>query len=206
MSDLSEFRRSKDEFYAGGHDSPLTEHQMHGFKGLKYFDDDPGLRFVLTPEEFESQDAIEMQTSTGDVAQFVRWGRISFEVADQNAQLTLLKDAGSGEFFLPFVDATSGHETYAPGRYLDVEELPDGLAYVPREEPWRARTTPAEQSLLALDDGEAKPPAHRVDADGADHSSHGTSRMSGSSTSPFKCSRRSSSSTTSRSFAARSRT
>ena len=157
MSDLSEFRRSKDEFFAGGHDSPLTGHQTHNFKGLRYYDDDPGMRFVLKPEEFESQDATEVQTSTGDVAQFIRWGRISFEVGRQKAQLTLMKDEGSGEYFLPFADATSGHETYGAGRYLEVEELPDGkllvdfnYAYNPYcayNESWSCPLTPAENRL-----------------------------------------------------------
>ena len=157
MSELSEFRQTKDENFAGGHDSPLIEHQKHDFKGLRYFDENPGLRFVVELEEFESQDAVEMQTSTGDVAQFIRWGRISFEVGRQKAQLTLLKDEGSGEYFLPFADATSGHETYGAGRYLEVEELPDGkllvdfnYAYNPYcayNESWSCPLTPAENRL-----------------------------------------------------------
>ena len=157
MSDLSEFRRSKDEFFAGGHDSPLTEDQTHNFKGLNYYDDNPDLRFVLKPEEFESQHVIEMQTSTGDVAQFIRWGRISFEVGRQKALLTLLKDVRTGEFFLPFADATSGRDTYGTGRYLEVEALPDGsfvvdfnYAYNPYcayNEAWSCPLTPAENRL-----------------------------------------------------------
>ena len=157
MSELSEFRQTKDENFAAGHDSPLTEHQTHDFKGLRYFDENPGLRFVVEPEEFESQDAVEMQTSTGDVAQYVRWGSITFEVGPQKAQLTLMKDEGSGEYFLPFADATSGHETYGAGRYLEVEELPDGkllvdfnYAYNPYcayNESWSCPLTPAENRL-----------------------------------------------------------
>ena len=154
---MSEFRQSKNEFFAGGHDSPLTEHQTHDFKGLSYFDDNPDLRFVVEPEEFESQDVIEMQTSNGDTAQFIRWGRISFEVGRQKAQLTLMRDEGNGEFFLPFADATSGRETYGAGRYLDVQELPDGkllvdfnYAYNPYcayNEGWSCPLTPAENRL-----------------------------------------------------------
>ena len=165
MSELSEFRRSKDEFFAGGHDSPLTEHQAHSFRGLSYFDDNPDLRFVLTPEKFESQDVIEMQTSTGDVAQFIRWGEITFEVDHEKARLMLLKDVSSGGFFLPFVDATSGDETYGAGRYLDVEELPDSrlvvdfnYAYNPYcayNDSWSCPLTPPENRLtVALRAGE----------------------------------------------------
>jgi uncharacterized protein (DUF1684 family) len=157
MSELSEFRQSKDEFFAGGHDSPLTHHQAIDFKGLKYFDDNPDLRFVADPETFESQEVVEMQTSTGDVAQYIRWGRVSFEVEHQKAQLTLMKDEDGGGFFLPFADATSGQETYGAGRYLDVRELPDGkllidfnYAYNPYcayNESWSCPLTPSENRL-----------------------------------------------------------
>ena len=157
MSVLTEFRQSKNEFFARSHDSPLAGHQTHDFKGLTYFDENPDLRIVVDAEPFASQDVVEMQTSTGDVAQYIRWGRISFEVEHRKAQLTLMKDEASGEFFLPFADATSGNETYGAGRYLDVRELPDGkllidfnYAYNPYcayNERWSCPLTPAENRL-----------------------------------------------------------
>ncbi len=98
-----------------------------------------------------------MQTSTGDVAPFVRWGKISFEVENQPAQLTVYKDTDSGEFFLPFADATSGNETYGAGRYLEVEVLPNGqllvefnYAYNPYcayNERWSCPITPLENRI-----------------------------------------------------------
>ena len=157
MSELIEFRKSKDHFI--GHDphSPLTKEQKQDFHGLKYYDENAALSLVIAPEEFDTQDAIEMQTSTGDVAAFVRWGKISFEVEDQPTQLTIYKDADGGEFFLPFGDATSGSETYGAGRYLDVEALPDGrmlvefnYAYNPYcayNENWSCPLTPLENRI-----------------------------------------------------------
>ena len=165
MSKLSDFRRSKDEFFTSDPHSPFAGHKGHGFEGLKYFDDNPDLRFVVSVEEFESQDATEIQTSTGDLAKFTRWGLISFEVGDEKARLTLLKDESDGGYFLPFADATSGHETYGTGRYLDVEELPDGTlvvdfnyAYNPYcayDDGWSCPLTPAENRLkVAIRAGE----------------------------------------------------
>lgn len=157
MSELTEFRKSKDHFI--GHDlhSPLTEEQKQSFRGLKYYDENSALNLVIAPEKFDNQDVIEMQTSTGDVAPFVRWGKISFEVENQPAQLTVYKDTDSGEFFLPFTDATSGSETYGAGRYLEVEALPDGqllvefnYAYNPYcayNESWSCPLTPLENRI-----------------------------------------------------------
>ena len=91
------------------------------------------------------------------MAPFVRWGKISFKVEDQPTQLTVYKDADSDEFFLPFADATSGSETYGAGRYLEVEELPDGrllvefnYAYNPYcayNESWSCPLTPLENRI-----------------------------------------------------------
>ena len=39
-------------------------------------------------------------------------------------------DHDDDEYFLPFRDATSAHETYGGRRYLDVHPLPDGRMVV----------------------------------------------------------------------------
>ncbi|MCH7745828.1 MAG: DUF1684 domain-containing protein [Chloroflexi bacterium] len=157
MSELTEFRESKDHFMGHDSQSPLTDDQKRGFSGLKYYDENSALSLVITPEKFDNQEVIEMQTSTGDVAQYVRWGKISFEVESQPAQLTVYKDADSGEFFLPFADATSSSETYGAGRYLEVEALPNGqlhvefnYAYNPYcayNERWSCPLTPLENRI-----------------------------------------------------------
>ena len=97
-----------------------------------------------------------MQTSTGDVASYIRWARISFAVDGETAELTVFKDAQSGSLFLPFQDANAGGETYEAGRYLD-EEQHDGrlhvdfnYAYNPYcayNEMWSCPIPPAENRL-----------------------------------------------------------
>lgn len=98
-----------------------------------------------------------MQTSTGDVASFRRWGTVEFDVDGETARLTVYKDADGDEFFLPFADATSGSDTYGAGRYLDVQELEDGkllvdfnYAYSPYcayNERWSCPLTPSENRM-----------------------------------------------------------
>ena len=80
MSELTESRKGKDRFMASDHHSPLTADQRRTFTGLSYFGENPDLRFVIEPEPYESQEVVEMQTSTGDVASYVRWGKVTFEV------------------------------------------------------------------------------------------------------------------------------
>jgi uncharacterized protein (DUF1684 family) len=96
-----------------------------------------------------------MQTTTGDVQTYERFGRVRFPVAGEEAALTIYRNENG--FFLPFVDALAGNETYGAGRYLEPEELPDGtllvdfnLAYNPYcayNENWSCPITPAENRL-----------------------------------------------------------
>jgi len=130
MTELTRFRQSKDHFFKSDPHSPLTPPQRDSFEGLVYYDENPDLRFELDIEPFEEQDQITMATSTGDVAEYIRWGRITFEVGGQEAHLTVYGAVGGGGYFLPFMDATSGGETYGSGRYLEVEPLPDGRLLV----------------------------------------------------------------------------
>ena len=157
MSELTEFRRSKDEFFASDHHSPLTDEQQKGFHGLSYFDENPALMLALEPKELDPQETIEMQTSTGDVASYLRWGKLKFQVDGEKAVLTVYRDADGEGFFLPFADRTSGRDTYGSGRYLEPQELPDGkllvdfnYAYSPYcayNEQWSCPLTPFENRI-----------------------------------------------------------
>ena len=157
MSEITKFRHSKDQFFAQNHDAPLTHEQQQEFNGLTYYDENEELRFEIEPDLIEGRDIIEMQTSTGDVTSYQRWGTISFEVEGQPAKLTLYRDEHGGQFFLPFVDTTSGKETYGAGRYLDVEQTHDGeilvdfnYAYNPYcayNEQWSCPLTPFENRI-----------------------------------------------------------
>ena len=157
MSQLTEFRSAKDHFMAGDHDSPLTPEQQRDFSGLSYYHDNTDLRLELEVQGDGSREIIEMQTSTGEVASYLVWGKVSFEVEGEPAQLTIYKDVHGEELFLPFADATSGRETYGSGRYLEVHPLPGGKAlldfnyayspYCAYNERWSCPITPFENRL-----------------------------------------------------------
>jgi uncharacterized protein (DUF1684 family) len=155
VSDLSDFRRLKDEFFQGSPQSPLTPEQQADFQGLRYFPENPDLDLEVTVAPFDAQEAIQMQTSTGDVQTYKRYGRFTFQVDGQAAELTIYQDENG--FFLPFVDALRGQETYGAGRYLEPEPLGNelfrvdfNLAYNPYcayNEQWSCPITPAENRL-----------------------------------------------------------
>jgi len=155
MTQPEDFRRMKDEFFAADPESPLTPKQRRGFKGLRYFRDNPALRLEVTVEEFPNKDAIEMQTTTGDRQHYVRYGKFRFIVDGKLAELTIFQ--GEHGFFLPFTDELAGKETYGAGRYLEPEPLAGNqfrvdfnAAYNPYcayNDRWSCPITPRENRL-----------------------------------------------------------
>lgn len=157
MSDdsLAEFRLQKDEFFKHDPHSPLTREQKQKFTGLAYFPENPALRLEVEVEPFDAQETIEMQTTSGEVQVYRRYGRFRFQVEGQEAALTIYSNEYG--YFLPFVDSLASRETYPAGRYLEPEPLPNGkflvdfnLAYNPYcayNEHWSCPLTPFENRL-----------------------------------------------------------
>lgn len=126
MSALTEFRQQKDEFFKHDWQSPLEADQRQNFTGLKYYPENPALRFTLPIMPYADQERVTMITSTGSAREYVKYGQFSFEVNGEVATLQVYQDADHGDFFLPFVDATAPDETYGAGRYLDLAPNADG--------------------------------------------------------------------------------
>lgn len=155
MDDLTKFRKMKDDFFAHDGQSPLTPGQKKSFKGLIYFPYNLDLDLEVIVDEFPAKQRVEMQTTTGDIQVYERFGKFSFSVSDQNAELTVYhSDDG---YFLPFVDSLAGKETYPAGRYLEPVLLGNNhfkvnfnLAYNPYcayNEYWSCPLTPFENHL-----------------------------------------------------------
>ena len=59
-----------------------------------------------------------------------RVGMLQFMLKGQSLRLTAFVEAnesGTQPLFLPFTDLTTGTETYAAGRYLELEPTPTGI-------------------------------------------------------------------------------
>lgn len=156
MTSLDEFRKMKNDFFATDGQSPLTPGQKKGFKGLKYYPPNAELDLEVDVEEFHDKQVIRMQTTTGEVQVYERYGKFSFSVNGQPAELTIYRD-DEGGFFLPFVDSLASRETYPAGRYLEPVPLGNqrfkvdfNLAYNPYcayNEYWSCPLTPFENHL-----------------------------------------------------------
>ncbi len=152
---LAAARRQKDLIFKNSPDSPLTSEQQALFDGLRYYDYNSALDLHVIVQPFADGKFVPIQTTTGDLRQYKRYGEFTFKVDGETARLTLY-EADYG-FFLPFVDAGAGDETYPAGRYLEPEYLGDNRfhidfnqAYSPYcayGDGWSCPITPAENRL-----------------------------------------------------------
>ena len=125
MTELETFRRKKDRYFKAGPDSPILHEQRAEFAGLAYYPENAGLRLIVQPEEFDEKDAIHDDHQHRRRAGVCALGPFRLQCRSAAGDVTIY-DASWGGFFVPFVDATSGSETYGAGRYLGLEALEDG--------------------------------------------------------------------------------
>jgi uncharacterized protein (DUF1684 family) len=167
------FRAEKDAFFASHDQSPIPEGERGTFTGLPYYELDPDWRFEdLRLEAYEGDQPSDFQipTSDGRLRPARRAGVLRFERDGERYGLTAYTfDGGDDEsLFVPFLDATSGKETYGAGRYLDLEIEDDGtysldfnLAYHPScvyDPKYSCPLTPAENRLpMRIEAGERLP-------------------------------------------------
>jgi hypothetical protein len=159
---VAQFRADKDEFFRTAPNSPIPAAERDGFDGLPYYAVDESLRFDdLTLEPYAGDEPVrfEIPTSDGRTRPAERAGvfHVPLEGADRAVTAYIFEGGDAANVFVPFVDATSGDETYAAGRYLDIEREDDGtysidfnLAYHPScvyDVRFSCPLTPAENRL-----------------------------------------------------------
>ncbi|MFX0116431.1 MAG: DUF1684 domain-containing protein [Candidatus Hodarchaeota archaeon] len=116
-------RKEKDKFMKDDSNSPLTPKQKKKFKKIDYFPYEPKYRFEGAIEHFEDKTEVEIGTNKGELRKYRLFGKFSFEINGQQLALHIFQSLDETHFFVPFMDATSGNETYGAGRYVELEEL-----------------------------------------------------------------------------------
>jgi uncharacterized protein (DUF1684 family) len=163
LSAIQGYRAEKDAFFKSAPGSPIPFTERDDFTGLPYYPVNVDLVFEglrLQPYTGDEPTSFQIPTSDGRLRPAVRAGTFTFDLAGQPRRLTAYELEGAhhdGSLFVPFLDATSGAETYGAGRYLDLEPDEDGtyaidfnLAYHPScvyAPQFSCPLTPAENRL-----------------------------------------------------------
>ena len=128
---IAGYRGEKDAFFKTSPHSPIPTEERAAFDGLPYYPIDEDLVFDglrLEPYAGDEPSDFQIPTSDGKLRPAHRAGTFSFELDGAPRRLTAYSmDGGNPDsLFLPFLDQTSGRETYGAGRYLDLEPDEDG--------------------------------------------------------------------------------
>ena len=121
-------RAAKDAYMREDESSPLPLEDRTVFSGLRYYPYDPTLALTVPLDREVSSEPVQMGTSTGDSREYLRVGKIRFEVHATVTEVTIYGTANS--LFLPIRDATSGNETYGAGRYVEPDMAGDDTVFV----------------------------------------------------------------------------
>jgi uncharacterized protein (DUF1684 family) len=167
------YRAEKDVFFKSSANSPIPEDERAAFEGLPYYAIKEDLvveGLQLQPYGGSEPSSFEIPTSDGKLRPAHRAGTFSFDLVGGPRRLTAYQFDGSAgdSLFVPFLDETSGKETYGAGRYLDIEPDEDGtyaidfnLAYHPScvyAPKYSCPLTPAENRLATrIEAGERLP-------------------------------------------------
>ncbi|GGR72261.1 hypothetical protein GCM10008959_37220 [Deinococcus seoulensis] len=100
--------------------SPLPADERAAFAGLPVWAYDPALRFDAPVDTTLPPEQLTVASSTGQDMPLVRIGRVNLPLPGTTGSALDVYwiDVYGGGVFVPFRDATSGHETYGGGRYL----------------------------------------------------------------------------------------
>ena len=166
-------RSEKDRNFIVDPDSPIPAGLRNAFHGLQYWPVDPRYRLQVPLEEFEIKERFTIVTTTGEARPCERYGRLAFTLDAADLHLTVYRlldgqpTGTAADLFVPFMDATTGRETYPAGRYVSLEDAGEGryvldfnLAFNPScaygtPERFQCPRTPAENRLaVAIRAGE----------------------------------------------------
>ena len=129
VSQVQAARASLDATFRSRPNNPVPPDKMDQFLPLKYFAPDPEYIVPASLKPAKERTVVEMPTSTGKIRQHERVGVLEFTLKGQPLTLDAFVEAGAdvNRLFVPFSDMTSGADTYAAGRYLELDRTSTGL-------------------------------------------------------------------------------
>ncbi len=125
---VSAARAAKDAAFEAG-DDPIPKAKHSALLPLAYFPIDPDYNAPATLTPANDRTIVEMPTSTGTNRKMRRVGTLEFTLKGQPLKLTAFVEVGTdpSHLFVPFSDLTSGTETYAAGRFMDLDRNATGI-------------------------------------------------------------------------------
>jgi uncharacterized protein (DUF1684 family) len=129
VDEIASARTAKDNDFRTASNSPVPENRRDQLLPLAYFPIDPDYKVGAVLKPSNDKTVIQMPTSTGGQAQMRRVGTLEFNIKGRALTLTAFREVGAttDRLFVPFTDLTTGTETYAAGRFLELDPQTTGI-------------------------------------------------------------------------------
>lgn len=129
---LIEARAAKDTAFRNQPGRPVPPSKVDEFLPLRYYPPDRSWAVPASLKPAPVRTPLRIPTSTGLVRDMEVLGVLEFTIQGRKLSLAALAEAGAppNRLFVPFTDLTSGQETYAGGRYLEIERSATGVYVV----------------------------------------------------------------------------
>jgi uncharacterized protein len=130
---IAAIRAAKDDSFKTEAESPVPADKKAALLPLAYFPIDESYAVPASLEPAAERTRIQVPTSTGKIRNIERIGSLKFTLKGKPLRLTAFIDVDSPQMnrlFVPFADQTSGKETYAAGRYMELDPTPTGIYVV----------------------------------------------------------------------------
>ena len=132
-SKIAAERAAKDESFKNAPDSPVPADKKAVLVPLAYFPIDESYAVPATLVPAAERTRLNVPTSTGKIREIERVGTLRFTLKGRPLKLTAFVETDQprvNRLFVPFSDLTSGAETYAAGRYMELDPTPTGIYVV----------------------------------------------------------------------------
>lgn len=134
IQEIRKYRYEENIKFADKETTILTKKDFKKFSALDFFPIDSNYRIQAKFELQKDPKVFQMQTTTDRVSLYKTYGIATFTIDGNKYSLRIYQDQeliNKPEYkdylFVPFVDKTSGNESYGGGRYLDVSHPKDGI-------------------------------------------------------------------------------
>lgn len=128
LSDVQLQRDSTNKVFGDPETSILLKEDVDQFEGLPFYEIDDNFRICAKFKKIKKGKEFKMQTSTERLPVYIPYGTLKFKINGKKEKLTVYqnvaltkKEEYKDYLFIPFTDLTNDVETYAGGRYLDIE-------------------------------------------------------------------------------------
>lgn len=124
------YRAEKNAAFRTGSDSPIPPDKRSTMLPLRYYPPNPAFRVPAQLDPAPTNATMQIETSIGHVREMQEYGTLEFELDGRSMTLVAFVEQGAtnaDRLFVPFTDLTSGKETYAGGRFLDLTRTGTGI-------------------------------------------------------------------------------